>query len=294
MHDAPRNDISPASLVEHIDRAAAHIRSLDPRPWRVLLVLGSGLGALGDEVAEAVHIPYASIPGFARSTVQGHKGQFVIGNLLGVPVAVMQGRMHFYEGHPLWQITLPVRVARALGATMMVITNAAGGINRAFNIADVMLITDHINFVGLAGNNALIGPNVDAQGPRFPEMTTAYDAALRESALQAAQAAQVELRQGVYAGVAGPSFETPAELRFLRAVGADAVGMSTVNEVVVARHSGLRVLGLSGITNVARLSADEGEPPSHEEVIEAGMAIAPKMFAVIRGVIARWKLSYGC
>jgi purine-nucleoside phosphorylase len=199
----------------------------------------------------------------------------------------MQGRMHFYEGHPLWQITLPVRVARAMGATTMIITNAAGGINRDFAVADVMLITDHINFVGMAGNNPLIGPNDESLGPRFPELTIAYDAELRMKALRAAGTAGIALRQGVYAGVAGPNFETPAELRFLRTLGADAVGMSTVHEVLVARHGGMRVLGLSGITNVARLSADEGEPPTHEEVMEAGRHIAPKMFAVIEGVLAQ-------
>jgi purine-nucleoside phosphorylase len=252
----------------------------------VLLVLGSGLGALADEVTGAVRIPYAGIPGFARSTVQGHAGQFVIGNFHGVPVAVMQGRMHFYEGYSAWQVTLPVRVARAMGAAGMIITNAAGGINRSFKTGDVMLITDHINFIGMAGANPLVGPNLDALGPRFPEMTTAYDAHLRDAALRVAQQSGIELRQGVYAGLAGPNFETPAELRFLRAAGTDAVGMSTVNEVLVARHGGMRVLGLSGITNVARLSSDEGEPPTHEEVMQAGRDIAPKMFAIIRGVLA--------
>lgn len=282
-------DISHAPhlpIQDYIKHAAAFLREVDPRPWHVLLVLGSGLGALADEVKDPIHVPYADIPGFARSTVQGHKGRFVLGTMSGLHVAVMQGRMHFYEGHPLWQITLPVRVAKALGTKSMIITNAAGGINRDFNIADVMLINDHINFVGMAGNNPLMGPNLDEQGPRFPEMTTAYDAALRQTALAVAKETGVDLKQGVYAGLAGPFFETPAELRFLRAIGADAVGMSTVNEVVVARHAGIRVLGLSGITNVARLSADEGAPPTHDEVMEAGAVIAPKMFSIIRGVFA--------
>lgn len=283
MQDPSR--IAADDLLEHINRAAAYIRRIDARPWRTLVVLGSGLGALADEITDAVRIPYADIPSFARSTVQGHKGQFVVGTLHGTLVAVMQGRMHFYEGHPLWQVTLPVRVARAMGATGMVITNAAGGINRSFQVADVMLITDHINFVGMAGNNPLAGPNLDAHGPRFPELTTAYDAQLREAALRVAASARIELKQGVYAGLAGPNFETPAELRFLRMIGADAVGMSTVHEVLVARHCGMRVLGLSGITNVARLSSDEGDPPTHDEVMEAGQHIAPKMFAVIRGVL---------
>jgi len=269
-----------------LQAAVTYLQQRDRRSWRVLIILGSGLGALADEVEDALRIPYADIPGFAPSTVQGHKGQLVIGKLAGVTVAVMQGRMHFYEGYPLWQVTLPVRVARLMGADTMIITNAAGGINRDFRIADLMLITDHINLVGMAGHHPLIGPNLEMFGPRFPEMTTAYDRQLANCAMQAAQQAGIVLRRGVYACVAGPSFETPAELRFLRMIGADAVGMSTVHEVIVARHAGLRVLGLSGITNVARLSVDEGEPPSHEEVMQAGAQIAPRMFAVLRGVIA--------
>jgi purine-nucleoside phosphorylase len=280
------SSVPSTALAERIARATAYVRGVDSRPWRVLVVLGSGLGALAEQVERPTRIPYGEIPEFARSTVPGHAGQFVIGDLLGVPVAVMQGRMHFYEGHPLWQITLPVRVARAMGATTMIITNAAGGINRDFAVADVMVIDDHINFVGMAGNNPLMGPNDESLGPRFPEMTTAYDAGLRALAHGAAAEAGVSLRRGVYAGLSGPFFETPAEIRFLRAMGADAVGMSTVHEVLVARHGGMRVLGLSGITNVARLSADEGEPPTHEEVMEAGQHIAPKMSAVIRGVLA--------
>ncbi len=273
------------SVYDHVLRAADYLRTQDARSWQALLVLGSGLGALADDVHDAVRVPYGDIPGFARSTVHGHKGQFVIGELQGVRVAVMQGRMHYYEGHPLWQTTLPVRVAREMGATRMIITNAAGGIHRDFQIGDVMLITDHISFVGMAGMNALVGPNVDQQGPRFPEMTTAYDATFQDLAKQVAERIQVPLQRGVYAGVSGPNFESPAELRFLRMIGADAVGMSTVNEVTVARHCGIRVLGFSGITNVARLSSDEGEPPSHEEVNEAGIIIAPKMFGIIRAVL---------
>jgi len=275
------------AVQDAIHAATAYLQQRDGRAWRVLVVLGSGLGALADEVETAVRIPYADIPGFAPATVQGHKGRLVIGELAGVTAAVMQGRMHFYEGHPLWQVTLPVRVARLMGADTMIITNAAGGINRDFKVADLMLITDHINLVGMAGHHPLIGPNLEAFGPRFPEMTTAYDRDLRDCAVQVARQADIALRQGVYACVAGPSFETPAELRFLRAIGADAVGMSTAHEVTVARHAGLRVLGLSGITNVARLSAEEGEPPSHEEVMQAGIQIAPRMFAIIRGVIAQ-------
>ena len=189
----------------------------------------------------------------------------------------------------MWQITLPVRVAHALGATAMIVSNAAGGINRNYAVGDVMMMSDHINMIGMAGHNPLIGPNDEALGPRFPSMTEAYDASLRRMARQVAATAGINMQEGVYFGLAGPAFETPAELRFLRAIGADAVGMSTVNEVLVARHAGMRVLGFSGITNVARLQADEGEPPSHQEVLEAGPKIAPKMLAIVKGVLAEWK-----
>ncbi len=274
-------------LSQQIARAAEAIRAKAKQDWRVFIVLGTGLGPLADEVENPIYVPYDEIPGFAVSTVHGHAGRFVIGTLRGVPVGVMQGRVHFYEGHAMSQVALPVRVARAMGAETMIITNAAGGINRHFQVADLMLITDHINMIGMTGNNPLIGPNDDTLGTRFPEMTTAYDAGLRDLALDVAGAANVPLQQGVYFGLAGPYFETPAELRFLRAIGADAVGMSTVNEVVVARHAGMKVLGFSGITNVARLNADEGPPPSHEEVNESSLIITPKLLAVVRGVLSK-------
>lgn len=268
-----------------INEAVAYVRSRAPRDWRVMIVLGSGLGPLADEVQNPVYVPYSEIPHFAHSTVPGHSGRFVIGDLLGVPVGVMQGRVHYYEGHPMWQVGLPVRVGRRMGAETLIVTNAAGGINRNFGVADLMLINDHINLLGMAGANPLMGPNLDSFGPRFPEMTTAYDGELRALAKRVAAERNVPLQEGVYFGLAGPFFETPAEIRFLRTIGADAVGMSTVNEVVVARHSGMRVLGFSGITNVARLSADEGEPPSHEEVMTASVSISPKLLAVVRGVL---------
>jgi purine-nucleoside phosphorylase len=273
------------TLTDQIAQATAYIRTRTPQDWQMLIVLGSGLGPLADEVRNATRIPYHTIPGFAQSTVPGHSGQFVIGDLQGVRVAVMQGRTHFYEGHPVRQTTLPIRVAKAMGVSAMIVTNAAGGINRGFNVADIMLITDHINFLGMAGNNPLVGPNDESLGPRFPQMTDAYDATLQRLALDAARGANVELKRGVYFALAGPFFETPAELRFLRAIGADAVGMSTANEVVVARHAGIRVLGFSSITNVARLSADEGEPPSHQEVMEAAKIVGPKLSAVVQGVL---------
>ena len=276
-------------LASVIQRAADTVRAKSDLEPRVLIVLGSGLGTLTDEIAAPVRVPYTDIPGFAVSTVQGHSGAFLLGDLCGVLVIVMQGRVHFYEGYPMWQITLPVRVARTLGATAMIVSNAAGGINRGFAVGDVMMMTDHINLLGMAGHNPLIGPNDDSLGPRFPSMTDAYDPQLRAIAQQVAGAASIELKEGVYVGLAGPSFESPAELRFLRAIGADAVGMSTVNEVLVARHAGMRVLGFSGITNVARLHTDEGEPPSHQEVLEAGPKIAPKMLAIVKGVLNEWK-----
>jgi purine-nucleoside phosphorylase len=276
-------------VLEQIRSAVATIRAVTDavtdRASRVLIVLGSGLGALADEVESPVHIPYADIPFFPRSTVPGHSGRLVIGDLYGTPVTIMQGRVHFYEGVALSSIVFPVRVARAMGIQTLIVSNAAGGINRGFKVGDLMLIADHINFVGMAGHNPLIGPNVDALGPRFPEMTVAYDLALRDLALRVAREAGVELKQGVYCCIAGPSFETPAELRFLRGAGVDSVGMSTVHEVIAARHCGMRVLGFSGITNVARLSADEGEPPSHQEVMQAGLQLAPKLLTVVRGVI---------
>lgn len=277
--------MQPHDQERAIQEAADYIRARAPRSWRVMIVLGSGLGPLADEVRDPVVIPYSEIPHFARSTVVGHSGRFVIGELLGVPVGVMQGRVHFYEGHPMWQVTLPVRVGRLMGAETLIVTNAAGGINRTFEVADLMMITDHVNFLGMAGVNPLIGPNLDSFGTRFPEMTTAYDAELRALARRTADEQGVPLREGVYFGLSGPAFETPAELRFLRAVGADAVGMSTVNEVLVARHSGMKVLGFSGITNLARLSPEEGEPPSHEEVTTASVKIAPKLISVVRGVL---------
>jgi purine-nucleoside phosphorylase len=277
--------ISAAVAEAQISDAVAHVRSRSAREWRVFLVLGSGLGPLADEVQNPVSIPYGEIPHFAQSTVHGHSGRFVVGDLMGVPVCAMQGRVHFYEGHSMSQVALPVRVAKRMGAQTMIVTNAAGGINRNFKVGDLMMITDHINFLGMAGNNPLVGPNLENFGTRFPEMTTAYDAALQTLARGVAAKNGLSLREGVYAGLSGPNFETPAEIRFFRIVGADAVGMSTVNEVMVARHSGMRVLGFSGITNVARLSADEGEPPSHEEVNQSSLVIAPKLSALVRGVL---------
>jgi purine-nucleoside phosphorylase len=210
-------------------------------------------------------------------------GQLVIGELEGQSVLVMQGRVHFYEGYSMSQITLPVRVMQRLGLEMMFVTNAAGGVNPDFVPGDVMLITDNLNLVGMTGANPLMGPNIDELGPRFPDMSRAYDSELMSLARKAASENNIVLREGVYCGLSGPSFEGPADLRFLRMVGTDSVGMSTVPEVIVARHGGLRVLGLSGISNKANL--DGSTVTTHEEVIEAGQIITPKIESIIRGVL---------
>jgi purine-nucleoside phosphorylase len=215
--------------------------------------------------------------------VTGHSGQLVVGKLEGQPVFVMQGRVHYYEGYSMSQVTLPIRVMQMLKIGILIVTNAAGGINPDFVPGDVMLITDHLNLAGMAGLNPLIGPNLDEIGPRFPDMSRAYDRLLADLARDAAKKAGIQLREGVYAGLSGPSFETPADLRFLRVAGADSVGMSTVPEVTVARHGGQRVLGFSGISNKANL--DGSTVTTHEEVMEAGRIITPKMEKIIRGVL---------
>jgi purine-nucleoside phosphorylase len=269
--------------LEQIDKAADAIRARTSYQPRVGVILGSGLNDLADSVQKADVIPYADLPNWPLSTVQGHAGRLVIGSLEDQPVLVMQGRVHFYEGYSMSQVTLPVRVMIRLGLEMMIVTNAAGGVNPEFVPGDVMLITDNLNLMGMSGANPLMGPNIDELGPRFPDMSQAYDHRLMALARATASDNQVLLREGVYCGLSGPSFESPADLRYLRLAGADAVGMSTVPEVIVARHGGLRVLGFSGISNKANL--DGSTVTTHEEVIEAGRIITPKMERVIRGVL---------
>lgn len=251
---------------------------------KVGLILGSGLNALADSVENAVTMPFGDIPNFPVSTVEGHQGRLVFGVLEGVPVVVMQGRAHYYEGYSMGRIGLPVRVMRLLGAETLVVTNAAGGLNMVYRAGDVMVIRDHINLIGMAGLNPLRGPNLDVFGPRFPSMSEAYDPGLRKLALDIALQNGIPCQTGVYICLAGPSFESPADVRFLRLIGADAVGMSTVPEVITARHSGMRVLGLSGISNT--LVGEEGAPPpNHEEVLEAGRVLVPRLETIIRGVL---------
>lgn len=269
--------------LEQIDKAVDAIRLQTSYKPRVGLILGSGLNSLADSVQNADVIPFGDLPNWPVSTVHGHAGRLVIGELERQSVFVMQGRIHFYEGYSMSQITLPVRVMLRLGLEMMFVTNAAGGINPEFEPGDVMLITDNLNLMGMAGANPLMGPNIDELGPRFPDMSQAYDKELMSTARKVSAEEKVPMREGVYCALSGPSFESPADLRFLRTAGADAVGMSTVPEVIVAHHGGMRVLGISGISNKANL--DGSTITTHEEVIEAGKVITPKIETIIRGVL---------
>jgi purine-nucleoside phosphorylase len=272
-----------------IEEAAAFIKNRTNYQPEVVIVTGSGLAALADDVTEGVSIAYGAIPGFPESTVEGHPGELVLGRLEGHAVAIQRGRSHFYEGYTLPQVTFPLRVLRSLGASTLIVTNAAGGVNPNFHAGDLMLIADHIGLPAMAGNNPLYGPNDSGLGPRFPVMARAYDPILRQTAQHVAAENGFTLREGVYAWVAGPSFETPAEIRFLRSVGADAVGMSTVPEVIVARHGGMRVLGISLITNVADDHEPGGEipPEVHREVLEASARAVPRLATLIKGVLKK-------
>lgn len=270
-----------------IAAAADYIRERTEYRPKIGLILGSGLNSLADAIAAPDIIPTGDIPHWPISTVPGHVGRLVIGAMGGQTVLVLQGRTHFYEGYPMDRVTLPIRVMVALGIDTMVVTNASGGLNPAYEPGDLMLIRDHLNFPGMAGNNPLRGPNDETLGPRFPDMTMPYDAGLRTLARQVAADAGFELREGVYAYVAGPSFETPAELRFLQIAGGDAVGMSTAPEVVVARHAGIRVLGISSIANMALPDPPPGLLLDHEEVLEMGQRAVPRLIAVVSGVISR-------
>jgi purine-nucleoside phosphorylase len=244
------------------------------------LVLGSGLGGFADELADATRIPYANIPFFPRSTALGHAGQMVIGSAAGVPVAAMQGRVHLYEGYSARDVAFPMRVFDCMNIRAVILTNAAGGINREYQQGALVVLTDHIN---LQGQNPLAGPNDDRFGPRFPDMTQAYWKPYREIALQAAQKAGKTLYQGVYAALLGPSYETPAEIRYLRTIGADLVGMSTVLEVIAARHMGVRVLAISCVTNMAAGILDQ--VINHEEVLETGERVKADFVALLRAVL---------
>ena len=271
------------TLVE-IDDVAATVRSLTIHKPRIGMILGSGLGSLADSIKNADHIPYSELPNWPKPTVQGHAGKLVVGNLEGKSVIVMQGRTHYYEGVNMAQIGLPVRVMQRLGVEILIVTNAAGAINPQYVPGDVMFISDHIALLTMTGNNPLRGPNLDELGPRFPDMSQAYSRKLISLAQEVAAENQIQTYTGVYVALSGPSFETPADLRFLKTIGADAVGMSTVPEVIVARHGGTQVLGISGISNKANL--DGSTITTHEEVLEAGNILVPKLTTIISGLLA--------
>lgn len=265
-----------------IEEAAAFIRrTTDVRP-DIGLILGSGLGVLGDELEDAVTIPYEDIPHFPVSTVEGHAGELLIGKLQGRSVMLMRGRFHMYEGYEPERTALPVRVMKALGVKTLLVTNAAGGVNLDYKPGNLMLISDHIN---LTGRNPLIGPNDNALGVRFPDMSEAYSARLRAVAKETSASLGFSVREGVYAGLLGPNYETPAEIRMLRTIGADAVGMSTVSEVIVARHSGIEVLGISCISNMAAGILDQ--PLSHEEVMETTELVKEQFLSLVLGLIPK-------
>lgn len=249
------------------------------------IVLGSGLGQLADQVAGDVSISYVDIPGFVPSTVEGHAGRLVLGRVAGTEVCVLQGRLHYYEGYSPTEITHPVRMLQLMGVQTLILTNAAGGLHPEWQAGDLMAITDHINLVGMGGVSPLRGPNDERLGPRFPELSDAYDAQLLDLARAEARAQALALREGVYAAVSGPNYETPAEVRYLRSIGADAVGMSTVPEVIVARHASMRVLAVSLISNIALDSRRAVSENLHEHVLQAGHDWAPRMASLLEGVL---------
>lgn len=269
-------------LLNQVQEAAKYIKSQIKNNPKIAIVLGSGLGPLADEVTESVKILYQNIPHFKVPKVVGHSGQLVIGKLSGVDVLVQQGRWHFYEGYSLNEVSLPVRVFKELGIETVILTNAAGGVNKSFQVSDLMLISDHLN---LMGSNPLIGESGKLFGTQFPDMSVVYDLNLRNVAIQVSQEQNIKLQSGVYAALTGPSYETPAEINMLRVLGADAVGMSTVPEAISARHRGLNVLGISCITNMA--AGVTNQKLSHEEVKIAADQSMVKFINLITGIVAK-------
>jgi purine-nucleoside phosphorylase len=271
-----------SNLYARAEHAARTIRSRTTEEPRVAIVLGSGLGDFAEDFQDAVAVPYAEIPGFVTSTAEGHAGRLVIGKVDQVPVLAMQGRVHFYEGYSLEEVTFPMRVFKLLGIKTVILTNAAGGIDVQLSQGALMVINDHLNLMGV---NPLRGPNDERFGARFPDMSEVYSRRLQEMVCEAARELGIEVRRGIYAGLSGPNYETPAEIHMLRTFGADAVGMSTVPEAIVARHMGLEVAGISCITNMAAGIGDE--PINHEEVMETGKRVKSSFSQLLRGVIAR-------
>jgi len=272
--------MASTGLYERAEHATRVIRSRISVEPRIALVLGSGLGSFADDFEEAVGIPYEEIPGFVRSTAQGHAGRLVIGKIDSVPVLAMQGRVHYYEGYSLEEVTFPIRTFGLLGVKTVVLTNAAGGINVQLTQGALMVISDHLNLMGV---NPLRGANDERLGPRFPDMSAVYSPELQEIVVDEARAIGVEVRRGIYGALSGPSYETPSEIHLLRNLGADAVGMSTVPEAIVARHMGLEVLGISCITNMAAGISDE--PINHEEVMATGDRVRGTFTELLRRVI---------
>jgi len=269
-------------MYESAARAAEFIRSRARTDVSVGIVLGSGLGAFAEDLEKPVAIPYDEIPGFAHATVEGHAGRLVIGTADGVSVAAMQGRFHFYEGYGLEDVTFPIRVLKLLGVRTLILTNAAGSLNTELSPGSLMVISDHINLMGV---NPLIGPNDERFGPRFPDLTSTYEPALQTIVIEEAKAVDVEMRRGVYAALSGPSYETPAEIHMVRTLGADAVGMSTVPEAIVARHMDMQVIGISCITNLA--AGVSNRPVDHSQVIATGERVRVQFTELIRRVISR-------
>ncbi len=269
-------------MITSIQQAAETIKRKISAAPTIGLVLGSGLGVLADDIKNAVAIPYHEIPGFTKSTVVGHKGQLVIGELEGKQVVAMQGRFHYYEGHGLDEVTFPIRVMKAIGVETIIVTNAAGGVNESYRPGDLMVIRDHLN---LTYRNPLIGPNDEQLGVRFPDMSEAYAQRLQTLALETGKELGIELQSGIYCGLLGPSYETPAEIRMLRILGADAVGMSTVPEVIVARHMNMEVLGISCISNMA--AGILKQSLSHEEVMETTEKVKAQFLSLLHGILAK-------
>ena len=261
----------------------ALVERMEGRKPEIGIVLGSGLGKLADQIENPLVIPYSDLPGFPVSTAIGHKGNFIVGTLGGKCVIAMQGRIHYYEGYPMHLVVLPIRVMIRIGIQYLFVSNAAGGTNLSFHVGDLMIIRDHINLIP----NPLIGPNLDEFGPRFPDMTRPYDPGLIKKAEQIAEEEGISLQKGVYVAVSGPCYETPAEYRFFRLIGGDAVGMSTVPEVIVARHSSIPVFGMSVITDVAHATDDEEYVTDGEAIVEAANAAADRMTVIFKRLVER-------
>ena len=275
-------ELSPSKLYERAEKAARLIRARTDADVSVAIVLGSGLGAFADELTDSTSIRYDEIPSFARATVEGHAGRLVIGKTNNVTVAAMQGRFHFYEGYSLEEVTFPIRVLKLLGVRTIILTNAAGSLNTEFTPGSLMVITDHVNLLGV---NPLVGPNDVRFGPRFPDLTSVYARRLQDLVISEANAIGLDMRRGIYAALSGPSYETPAEIHMVRTLGADAVGMSTVPEAIVARHMNLEVIGISCITNLA--AGVSNRPVDHSQVIATGERVRAEFTELLRRVVAR-------